>query len=211
MVGGKMPGGFDVMSIKAHLSKTWELGPSCSDGVLLLGTTIEPAKRLGSEVEAKAWLDIVVAPYAQRSRICLLAGRSGSGGSGGAQGATINSEEFLKFQAEQGQFAAQHVGLYIRYLKRDSCLGGIAFDKGKANSAELQTKLVLQRNMGTPTSRGFSPSNHSLKARRFDSSWNWVHQDALVMYYDIIFGRLATVDREITGRCIALLNRVDPD
>jgi fatty acid synthase subunit beta len=31
------------------------------------------------------------------------------------------------------------------------------------------------------------------------------------MYYVIIFGRLTTVDREITGRCIALLNRADPD
>ena len=78
-----MPGGFDVMSIKAHLSKTWELGPSCSDGVLLLGTTIEPAKRLGSEVEAKVWLDTVVTAYAQRSGIA--AGGSGGGGSGRAR------------------------------------------------------------------------------------------------------------------------------
>src|ERR1700679_2194848 len=27
----------------------------------------------------------------------------------------------------------------------------------------------------------------------FRSSWNWVPQDALLMYYDIIFGRLTTV------------------
>lgn len=31
------------------------------------------------------------------------------------------------------------------------------------------------------------------------------------MFYDIIFGRLTTVDCEITARCIALLNRADPD
>jgi fatty acid synthase subunit alpha len=31
------------------------------------------------------------------------------------------------------------------------------------------------------------------------------------MYYDIIFRRLTTVDREITARCIALLNRADPE
>ena len=28
-----------------------------------------------------------------------------------------------------------------------------------------------------------------LKARHFSSSWNWVCQDALLMYYDIIFGQ----------------------
>jgi fatty acid synthase subunit alpha len=27
MVGGKMPGGFNISSIKTHLSKTWGLGP----------------------------------------------------------------------------------------------------------------------------------------------------------------------------------------
>ena len=31
------------------------------------------------------------------------------------------------------------------------------------------------------------------------------------MLYHIIFGHLTTVDREITARCIALLNRADPD
>ena len=34
----------------------------------------------------------------------------------------------------------------------------------------------------------------TLKACNFNSSWNWVRQDALLMYYDIIFGQLTTVD-----------------
>ena len=31
------------------------------------------------------------------------------------------------------------------------------------------------------------------------------------MYYDVIFGRLTTVDRETTARCIDPLNRADPN
>ena len=31
------------------------------------------------------------------------------------------------------------------------------------------------------------------------------------MFYDILFGRLKTVDREITARCIAIMNRADPE
>lgn len=31
------------------------------------------------------------------------------------------------------------------------------------------------------------------------------------MYYDIIHGKLTTIDREITARCIAIINRSDPD
>lgn len=58
---------------------------------------------------------------------------------------------------------------------------------------------------------GIQPRFDNLKTRHFDSSWNWVRRDALLTYYDIIFGQLTTVDREITTRCIALLNRADPD
>jgi hypothetical protein len=47
LIGGKIPGGFNLSAIKTYLSKTWGLDPSRSDGVLLLGLTVEPPKRLG--------------------------------------------------------------------------------------------------------------------------------------------------------------------
>jgi fatty acid synthase subunit alpha len=212
MIGGKMPGGFNSSAIKTHLAKTWGLGSSRADGVLLLGTTMEPAKRLSSEAEGKAWLDSVVALYAQRSGISLSSGGAGGAGGGGGGGATINSEEFLKFRAEQEQFAAQHIELYMRYLNKDSRAGDIAFDKEKANSTQLQARLdAIAKEHGDAYIEGIQPAFDPLKARHFDSSWNWVRQDALLMYYDIIHGSLTTVDRELTARCIALLNRADPE
>ena len=113
LVGGKMPGGFNASTIKTHLSKTWGLGPGRADGVLLLATTLEPPKRLGNEAEAKTWLDSVVAVYAQCAGISLSSGSAGGGaGGGGGGGPVINSEEFLKFQADQHKFAAQHIELH---------------------------------------------------------------------------------------------------
>jgi fatty acid synthase subunit alpha, fungi type len=91
LIGGKMPGGFNASTIKSHLSKAWGLGPSRSDGVLLLGTTMEPAKRLGSEIKAKVWLDSVIAVYAQRSGISLSAGSAAGGAGGAGSGTTMNS------------------------------------------------------------------------------------------------------------------------
>ena len=44
VVGGKMSDGFNSSAIKGYLSKTWGLGPSRADGVLLLGSTMEPPK-----------------------------------------------------------------------------------------------------------------------------------------------------------------------
>jgi len=212
LVGGKLPGGFNVSAVKAYLSKTWGLGPQRSDGVLLLGTTLEPPKRLGSEPEAKAWLDGVVSIYAQRTGISLSTGGGGAGGSSSAGGAVINSEEFLKFQADQEVFAQQHIELYMRYLKKDSRAGELAFDQAKSEVAALQAKLdAISREHGDTYVDGIQPTFDPIKARHFNSSWNWVRQDALLMFYDILFGRLTTVDREITARCIHLLNRADPD
>lgn len=210
MIGAKMPGGFNVTTAKTHLNKTWGLGPARSDAALLLGVTMEPAKRLGSEAEAKSWLDSVATEYAKQAGIALSSG-GGGGGAAASGGAVMNSEEFLKFQAEQQLFAAQHVELYMRYLKRDSRAGARAYDEEKANAAALQAKLDdIAKEHGDAYIQGIQPIFEPLKARHFNSSWNWVRQDALLMWYDIIFGRLTTVDREITSRCIAIMNRADP-
>src|SRR6267142_610722 len=211
-IGGKMPGGFNISTAKAHLSKTWGLGPQRADAVLLVATTMEPAKRLGSEAEGKAWLDAAAQVYAQRVGISLSAGGGSGSGGGSSGGAVMNSEEFLKFQAEQYEFAHQQINLYSRYLKRDPRQGEILFDKEKATSTQLQARLdSIGQEHGDTYINGIQPVFDALKARHFDSSWNWVRQDALLMFYDILFGRLTTVDREITARCIAIMNRADPD
>jgi fatty acid synthase subunit alpha, fungi type len=192
MVSSKLPGGFNASAVKAYLSISWGLGPSRADGILLLATTMEPAKRIGSEPEAKTWLDGVVAVYAQRSSISLTSGAAGRGGGSGSAGAvTINSEEFVKFQKEQEQSAAQHIELYMRYLGRDSRADKIAFDQEKSNALALQSKLdAIAREHGDVYVEGIQP----MFTRHFDSSWNWARQDALLMFYDILFGKLTTVD-----------------
>ena len=81
---------------QSYLSKSWGLGPQRADGVFLFGA---------------------------RSGISLPSDSSyGSGGVGGG-GAAMNSEEILKFQAEQHQFAAQQIEPHSRYLKKDSRAG----------------------------------------------------------------------------------------
>ncbi len=120
--------------------RTWGLGPLHSDAILLLATTLEPAKRLGFEAEAKSRLGGIVSVYSQRAGI-TLASAGAAGGAGGSSGGTvINSEEFLKFQADQNQFASQQIEVYMHYLGCDSCAGELAFDK-KSNSLALQAKL----------------------------------------------------------------------
>jgi len=124
-------------------------------------------------------LSLFTLDQAQRSGIFLTS--PGAAGAGG--GAVINSEGFLKLQADQEKFAAQHVELYMRYLGRDSRVGELAFDQERANSIALQAKLdSITREHGDAYIEGIQP-------RHFDSSWNWIRQDALFMWCDIIFAR----------------------
>jgi len=99
---------------------------------------MEAMKRLGLEAEGKAWLDAAAQVYTQRVGISLPTGSGGGSSGGSSGGAVMNSEEFLKFQAEQYEFAHQQINLYSRYLKCDPHQGKILFDKEKTTSARLQ-------------------------------------------------------------------------
>lgn len=205
MVGSKMPGGFGISGVKGHFSKAWGLGPGRTDGALLVAVTMEPAKRLGSEGEAKAFLDGVAQAYAQQAGISLSQGGGGGGGAAGGGGAVINSEEFEKFQSSQDTFVAQQVEVLLRYLKRDSRDGHRLFDAQKAETATLQEKLdAINREHGDDYVSGIQPVFDSRKARHFDSAWNWVRQTALEMFYDMCALSVLLVARLLILRAASL-------
>jgi fatty acid synthase subunit alpha len=210
LVGSKLPGGFGISAVKGHLSKQWGLGPGRTDGALLVGLTMEPAKRLGSEGEAKAWLDSVTQAYAQQAGISLSSGGGGGASGGGGGGAVVDSEALNKLQAQQDEFVSQQVDVLLRYLKRDGREGFRLAEGQKVDAEALQAQLdAINREHGETYINGIQPSFEVLKARHFNSAFNWVRQDALSMFYDIIFGRLTAVDRDVTRRCLIIMNRAD--
>ena len=210
LIGSKLPGGFGMSAVKGHLSKQWGLGPGRTDGSLLVGLTMEPAKRLGSEAEAKSWLDSVVQSYAQQTGISLTSGGGGGGSGSASGGAVVDSEALNKMQALQDEFVSQQVDVLLRYLKRDGREGFRLAEAQQVDGEALQLQLdAINREHGDAYISGIQPTFEPLKARHFNSAFNWVRQDALSMFYDIIFGRLTTVDRDVTRRCLIIMNRAD--
>jgi fatty acid synthase subunit alpha len=55
MVSSKMPGGFNITAVRKHLETRWGLAQGRQDGLLLLAITNEPAARLASEADGKAF------------------------------------------------------------------------------------------------------------------------------------------------------------
>ncbi|KAE8238945.1 hypothetical protein A4X03_0g8740, partial [Tilletia caries] len=191
VVGGKLPGGFNMCAVKAHLSKAWGLGSGRTDGVLLVALTQEPVKRLTSEPEAKAWLDSIVAAYSTLNNINL-------------------HEELDKLRAHELAHARRQIQTLERYLDEDHRTSARAADSLRQDLKNAQGQLdAIASEHGEVYTKGIMPRFEPIKARHFSSYWNWSRQDAMIAYYAIIHGELTTVDREITARCLTIMNRAD--
>ncbi|KAJ5241884.1 Fatty acid synthase subunit alpha [Penicillium citrinum] len=210
-VSSKMPGGFNITAVRKYLETRWGLGPGRQDGVLLLAITMEPASRLGSEADAKAFLDDVANKYAASAGINLSTPAAGGDAGGGGGGMMMDPAAIDALTKDQRALFKQQLEVIARYLKMDLRAGDKAFITSQETQKALQSQIDLwQAEHGDFYASGIEPSFDSLKARVYDSSWNWARQDALSMYYDIIFGRLQVVDREIVSRCIHIMNRSNP-
>ena len=77
-------------------------------------------------------------------------------------------------------------------------------------SQETNKLLQAQLDFGEFYASGIEPSFPPLTVRVYDSSWNWARQDALNMYFDIIFGRLKLINRELVSQYIRIMNRSNP-
>ncbi|KAI9803149.1 MAG: 3-oxoacyl-[acyl-carrier-protein] synthase [Piccolia ochrophora] len=210
MVSSKMPGGFNITSVRKHLETRWGLASGRQDGVLLLALTMEPPTRIASENDAKAFLDDISNKYASNAGISLSAPAAGGDAAGGS-GMMMDPAAIDALTKDQRALFKQQLELFARYLKIDLRAGDKAYIGSQESQQALQAQVDLWNvEHGEFYASGIAPIFTSLKARVYDSSWNWARQDALQMYYDIIFGRLKAVDREIVSQCIRIMNRSNP-
>ncbi|KAG0688362.1 3-oxoacyl-[acyl-carrier-protein] synthase [Pichia californica] len=210
LMSSKMPGGFSVGAARKYLQSRWGLQSGRQDAVLLHSLTNEPAQRLGSEGDAKAFFDTITQKYAAAEGLSLSSGGSGAA-AGGSGGAVIDSAALDAVTKESKDLARQQLETLARYLKLDLTKGDKSLIKEKESSKALQEELdVWSEEHGEFYAQGIKPVFSPLKARTYDSYWNWARQDALSMYFDIIFGKLTSIDRETVTQCIQIMNRANP-
>lgn len=211
MISSKMPGGFNITAARKYLETRWGLGSGRQDGSLLLAITMEPAARLGAEGDAKAFLDTVAQKYASNAGISLSTASAAGPAAGAGAGMMMDPAAIDALTKDQRALFKQQLELLARYLKIDLRSGDKAALDSQKSEKILQAQLDLwTAEHGDFYASGIEPVFSPLKARTYDSSWNWARQDALSMYYDIIFGRLQAVDREIVHQCIRIMARSNP-
>jgi fatty acid synthase subunit alpha, fungi type len=199
LISSKFPGGFNITQARNYLSTRWGLGQGRQDSVLLLALTNEPAARLGAEADAKSFLDSMAQMYAAKAGVTLAS--ASAGGANGGSSAVIDSAAMEALTKSQRTLVGQQMELFAQYLDKDLRSG----DKLAVAEKEISEKLRAQLDLwvtehGEFYASGIEPVFSRLKARVYDSNWNWVRQDAMSMFYDIIFGRLSVVSRDIVAR-----------
>jgi fatty acid synthase subunit alpha len=208
LVSSKMPGGFSLPKIKSYLSSSFGLGPKRSESVLLHGLTLEPSTRFGEDSLAKEWLNSTAQSYALKAGISF----SSSSGNSASSSATsvINSEEFDKFKLKFSKLILNQLGEFAKYLDVDLLEDSKLMSSQKVTIEDLQSQLDMWlEEHGEFYADGIKPLFDTKKARVYDSYWNWVRQDALQLYYDLIFGRISSINRELVNKCNHLINRTD--
>lgn len=211
LMSSKMPGGFSVGAARKYLQGRWGLQAGRQDAVLLHALTNEPAQRLGSEPDAKAFFDTIAQKYAAAEGLSLTTASAGGAAGGATGGAVVDSAALEEITKDSKALARQQLETLARYLKIDLAKGDKSLIKEKEASKVLQAELDLwAEEHGEFYASGIKPVFSPLKARTYDSYWNWARQDALSMYFDIIFGKLTSIDRETVSQCIQIMNRSNP-
>ncbi|KAI8319305.1 hypothetical protein GQ54DRAFT_320354 [Martensiomyces pterosporus] len=212
LFSAKMPGGFTQSAARSLLQTAYGLGPQRQDALLLAALTMEPASRLPSEAEAKAWLDSVSQAYAKSSGIAYTAA-SASGGGGSVGGAVFNSAEFDKAQREQREHVLQQMQVLARYAGVDLREGARSSESTSAEKQGLQSKLDrIEAEFGADLVEGTKTLFDTRKARRYNSSWNWARQEAVEWVYSVLAGREQPSHDQASdsARLHALANRSTP-
>eukprot|EP01127_Copromyxa_protea_P004216 TRINITY_DN14111_c0_g1_i1.p1 TRINITY_DN14111_c0_g1~~TRINITY_DN14111_c0_g1_i1.p1 ORF type:complete len:3881 (+),score=986.19 TRINITY_DN14111_c0_g1_i1:27-11669(+) len=206
MFSSKMPAGFTGSTAKDILASEFGLSAKASDSLFMYCLAFEPATRLANEEAAKGWLRSTTVNFFETHGLELPS--SGGSSGGGDSTVVVSSAELEKLQAKQKQFQRQQMELIASYIDQNLLeFHEAAVDKSN-QVIELQKDLDLWLvEHGQVYADGVKPLFSWIKTRKYDSYWNWACQDAFLLYYDIIFGRLKNVDRNVTTKCLHVMNR----
>ncbi len=209
LLRNKLP--FSVSSCRQFLEQRGGLQKGRQDAVLMLLLVNEPASRISGVEAGEQLLVSVLQQYTKLERIDLpaLSGQAGAS-SGSASSGAVMSAEALSFILRSESVWREQLETVARYLKIDLRGGQKRLASEQSIKEGLEKQLGLWRaEHGVVYEEAIAPIFDAKKARHFDSWWNWVRQDALSLCYDIIYGRLTAIDRDVVATCVPVINRSD--
>lgn len=191
MMSSKMPGGFNVGTVKNYLETRWGLGQQRQKAVLLVAIVVQPASRLTTSEEAKAFFDVATSAYALEAKIDLTPKVSSSNQGGGSGQHLIDPAALEEFTNDQKKFSLRQLQSLAAYLKMDLLAPERALLKSQSAQEGRQAQLDLwNTEHGDFYANAIHPIFNVLQARRYDSCFNWVRDDILQIYYTTLRSKI---------------------
>jgi len=211
LVSGKMPAGFGLPQIRAHLQGERTLGEGRIQAVLLHALTMEPRARLASPAEAAAWLDAVVDSYGQANGVTVPRASTGGASSAARPSAGVDPRAVRALRADQERMIRDLVRSYQEFLGDDPR----AAENARQMEAELRGQAEAEgaawaQEHGEDYANGIRPIFDSRRYREYNSAWNWGRQEAVRLFFDLANGRVAQGDAETARRAQSILRRSTP-
>jgi fatty acid synthase subunit alpha, fungi type len=210
LLSTKFPGSFQISGTRKYLKERWGLGPGRQDSVVLCTITAQPESRLKTEDEARVFLDGVAQAYFARAGIALPT--CGNNTQSGGEGSAMVDPKALDFLEEkQRSVFQQQLQIYARELGVDLHANEKTVASLKERIAELENQVDhWNAEHGEVYESGIRPMFSPLKARTYDSWWNWAVQDLLVLVNEIKSEKKPPNDAEIKDLKRRLVTRSQP-
>ncbi|KAL4882433.1 hypothetical protein BJY04DRAFT_227084 [Aspergillus karnatakaensis] len=208
-MSSKMPAGFNQSALQTYLNSRWGVDKLHSIVPLCFATTMEPASRLGSEDEARAYLDDVVSQYATFHGMTLV-----------PLNRTINTCDTRSLAVPDAVTAEEPVSCHSQinqgqtgkatrfpHLDADSPTEGSAVAAHPIS--EQDTVSLLNSELGEHFIMGIKPLFNTKKARDYNSWWNWSREELVRLLNEISAIPSIVGVPHIEERMQSLLNRWD--
>lgn len=218
LFASKMPSGFIMKTALELLNK--EFGIMETDMIFLHALLSEPSSRLLSEEAARSWLTNITKDYLSTHDINLkdsLASLENDNSSPHQfspssiiDGGGITREHASKLQKRYDDLFKMQLYTLSSFLEEDTNhLDKLNIQKDQIGKLQQDLDIWLKEH-GSFYSDGIKSIFTPYKARKYDSYWNWSRQDIWHLYYDIIYGKLKNVDRDVASRCLRVMSKSSP-
>ncbi|EAW11676.1 putative fatty acid synthase subunit alpha [Aspergillus clavatus NRRL 1] len=209
----KLPSNFTTAMARDQMRTQWGLQQGRQDSCLLLAVTLQPAARIATEAEAKAFIDRAVEGYAAKEGITL--GPTGSQADSSGPGVVVDPEALREFSESQKALSRQLLDIYASHIGLDLGEDRRTLDALREDvQAKLQAELdVWTTEHGDDYGNGIRPRFDARKVRMYDSAWNWGRQSLLELFHlasSVQRGDNVTLDRNtVSQTCYGIANAAE--
>ncbi|RDW87106.1 Fatty acid synthase subunit alpha [Aspergillus mulundensis] len=210
LLSSKMPAGFHQSDVQDYLNNRWGLTRSHAYIPLCFATTMEPAVRLSSADEARAYLDNLVQKYASFQGISLLPTSPAFETHESPARAVLDVAELNEFKKRNSELHRSYFNSLAKYLDIDYRDSERTFAGSEARISDLESIInLLNAELDEQFIEGIKPMFSLKQAREYDSWWNWSREGLIRLLHEICKGPSSTCPPNMESRLQSLLNRWD--